>query len=246
MKILIIHGWMHSSKIYKRLKEDLSTNAKYDVTLYELPGFGDNPAKYKENITVSYSKDLRQYLIDNKYDVVIAHSLGGNVTLRATEDLSIRRILLSPEYKGITLLKLVMPFTLIGVPVLNILKHVNPFTTFILKLFSLLTINSWKAITNEVIESARKADSHVAVELLKEMSDDTYKTTKSSKTTYLILGENDRIISKTKMKALYDDLEQCEMFIINKIGHTAVLENYNELYARIYNICEEIKNESGE
>lgn len=243
MKILIIHGWMHSSKIYSRLKHDLEKNGKHDVFLYELAGFGNRPAKYKTNIIRSYSNELEQFLLQNKTDLIIAHSLGGRVSLEATENISVHRILLSPEYKGIKLLKFIMPLTSIGVWILKLLKNKNIITTFILKLFSLFTINSWSAITDDVIDSARQADQEVAIELIKEMCNDRYITKESKLMTYLIIGEKDRIISKYKILDLKNDLVKSKLIEIKRIGHTAVLEDYDSLYANIKSICEDISNE---
>ena len=243
MNILIIHGWMHSSKLYTKLKHDLEKNEKYKVFLYELAGFGSQPAKYKTNIIESYSKELEFFLIKNKIDVIIAHSLGGNVLLRATEKIKINRILLSPEYKGIGLLKFVMPLTVFGVQFLKFLKHNNILTTFILKVLSLFTINSWSSITDDVIDSAREADPEVAIELLKEMYNDNYVAKESELMTFLIIGEKDRIITKEKMLELQKDLGRVELIVINGIGHTAVLEDYNSLYNYITRICKGVRDE---
>lgn len=43
MNILIIHGWMHSSKPYTKLKRDLEKNENHNIVLYELAGFGNKP-----------------------------------------------------------------------------------------------------------------------------------------------------------------------------------------------------------
>ena len=60
--ILIVHGWMHSAKRYQRLKRDLERLGTYHVELYEFPGFGDTPAKYKRAILRSYAADMQGYL----------------------------------------------------------------------------------------------------------------------------------------------------------------------------------------
>ena len=61
-KILIVHGWMHSAKRYEQLKHDIEKNEKYDVVLYEFPGFGKSKAKYYFNILQKYKKELEQEL----------------------------------------------------------------------------------------------------------------------------------------------------------------------------------------
>ena len=106
-KVLIIHGWMHSGKRYEKLKLGMEKSGKYEVVLYEFPGFGERRAKYYFNILEQYKNELEKELQSKKYDYVIGHSMGGNILLRILSDnfYGAKLILLSPEYGGIDILK---------------------------------------------------------------------------------------------------------------------------------------------
>ena len=61
-KVLIIHGWLHSSKRYAELGAKLSKYA--DVDIYEFAGFGDTKyTSVKLDILNNYVEKLNNYLM---------------------------------------------------------------------------------------------------------------------------------------------------------------------------------------
>ena len=241
-KILIVHGWMHSAERYSKLADDIQKKLHCKVVLYEIPGFGETkPIRYT-NLLKGYSDDLVSILCDNNYDYVIGHSMGGNLLLRALEkaDVDSKLILLSPEYRGISYLK---PLTILC-PIMPLglfaLQKINcGLTDFFMKIIALLTVNRWAQIDDRIIIDSRSANPIVATVAMFELAWDAWRVTRSvwqKKQVSLILGQNDRIILKNKMRQLQRDLPCCNTYQLFGIGHTAVVEAYDELFNILKNI----------
>ena len=234
-QILIVHGWMHSAKRYERLKEDLEKDGMYDVVLYEFPGFGKTKPKYYFNILQRYKSELEKELQTKKYDYLIGHSMGGNILLRVLSGgyYQAKLILLSPEYGGIDLLKpLVVLYPIIYLVLYLVQKITCSVTTFLIKCTALFTINNWKKIDEQIVMDTRRASTIVALNTMIELAWDCWKIEKQAwenGKVYLIVGEGDRIIRRHKMEKLIRQFDNIKVYEIPQIGHTAVLENYEEL-----------------
>lgn len=240
-KILIIHGWLHSAKRYEKLKNDIEKSTDYIVEFYECPGFGETRKKFTFNILDSYKDEIKQKLLSDKYEVLIGHSMGGNLVLKSLEHKEYNGdvILLSPAYYGINLLKVLTPLLLLSPLFLYFVKIKCKLTDVIIKIISLFTVNSFKKIDSLIIEDVRKADPIVATISLLELAWDSWRTKplKNVKGKInIIIGEYDRVIQRKKIDLLYKDLEECEIHLIKNIGHTAVLEDYSSLFKILENI----------
>lgn len=231
-QILIVHGWMHSSKRYERLKTDLEIIGPYKVTLYEFPGFGDTPAEKYCHLLKYYTGKIEAELESGSYDYVVGHSMGGNILLRAMDGRKqkAKLILLSPEYGGITLLKLFTVFMPVVPLVFFLLKMPGKLTGFFIKAMALFTVNRWEQIDGQMVEDVRKASPIAAACAMFELAWDQWRVKQWDRgETVLILGERDRIIERRKMEALKDALGSCSVYCIEGIGHTAVVEAYDQL-----------------
>ena len=234
-KILIIHGWMHSSDRYIMLKRDMEKLLECTVDLYEIPGFGKTKPICYSNLLHYYSLHVRDVIAENEYDYVIGHSMGGNILLRALDmiDTKANLILLSPEYMGISYLKPLTIFCPIMPLGLLILQKIEcKFTTFIMKLIALLTVNKWQQIDDRIIKDSRRANALIATVAMFELAWDSWRITSDlwkERKVNLLVGQNDRIILAKKMQLLRHDLCCCELHQITGIGHTAVVEAYDEL-----------------
>ncbi len=237
-QILIVHGWMHSAARYERLRRDLEQSGDCRVTLYEFPGFGDTTGKYRRNILDNYTRDMKKYLETRKFDLIVAHSMGGNVVLKALEgtgdlprDGEQKLILLSPVYGGVAGLKpliLFYPLTVMGIRLVQ-----RPFVLcrLLIRLCSLLTIRRWRDVDERIIQDARRADGAVAAGTLSELTFDRWRLgeVRPRLRVLLVLGEKDRVISRRNMAVLKKDLGSCRVKILKGIGHTAVAEDYEKL-----------------
>lgn len=234
-RILIVHGWMHSADLYKKLKTDLEKNGSCIVKLYEIPGFGDKPAKRKHKLIDYYTKSMEKELAGGSYDYAIGHSMGGTILLRAMagKEMDTKLILLSPEYGGITVLKPLTLFVPLMPPILYLFKKANnSAVNFFIKCMALFTINRWEKIDDQIVADTKKADPMVAAHAMIELAWDHWRLKKGEwkcGKVELILGEKDRLIKGKKMKRLYSDIGDCHGYVIRGIGHTAVLEAYDRL-----------------
>lgn len=182
-RILMAHGWMHSAARYERLKRDLEETGLYEVVLYEFPGFGETPARYRSNILSRYVEDMKRFLKTGDFDAAMGHSMGGYVVLRAAceEGTGIPLVLMSPVYGGLGFLKpfvIIYPLVVLGIRFLRLPVRG---TAFLIRLFSLFTINRWEAVDRRIIEDARRADPQVAARTLFEMAFDRWTVADSGR-----------------------------------------------------------------
>lgn len=229
MLILVIHGWLHSTRRYADLK--IALEPEHDIILYELPGFGGNPIKYKTNYLDNCSLELTSYINYIKPDIIIAHSMGGNIVLRCLARGCVvpKVILLSPVYNGVPLLKIIKPFRKIMQYLFSKLKHHST----IVKIFSLLTINKWKLIDDMIVQDAILANTSTAISCLYEMVNDTWEIKLGNATGDIIIarGENDRVVPRRNMLKLQRDLgKKCKLVEIENIGHTVIVEDPTTLF----------------
>ena len=238
-KILMIHGWLHSADRYMDIKQDLEKTMDCKVDLYEFPGFGDTKPTCYFNLLQHYSLLVRDVIEKNEYDYVIGHSMGGNILLRVLDkiDTEAELILLSPAYRGISYLKPLTCFCPIMPLGLWLLQKIDcKLTTFLMKIVALLTVNKWQKIDDRMIKDTRRANAFIATVSMFELVWDSWRITGDlwkKREVNLILGEKDRIILNKKMRLLKEDLCSCKVHQIAGIGHTAVLEAYDELVAKI-------------
>lgn len=240
-KILIAHGWGHSAGRYERLKEDLEKTGKYEVTLYEFPGFGNTPAKHLVHVVENYAKDMLDYLSNHSFDFAIGHSMGGNILLRvyAEKSCETELILLSPVYCGVEKAKVPAVLAPLYYISLWLGKLFGPIRKKFLRKIPNVSMNDPNKIDDQYIEDKQNADPAVMVSAVIDLATDKWRlkrgTWRSGKVN-LIIGEDDQLIERRKMDLLKDDLVNCEMHIIKGIGHTAVLEAYDELLKLVLDI----------
>ena len=170
MKILVIPGWGQTVKQYRpRIK-----GIKHDISLYEFPGFGTSPGKYTNKILYGFALDLRDYLEEHSFDMIVSCDMGCNVLLRALQRLSYRPkpVLINPICGG-------MPK----------LKSANP-------LFSLLR---FKAVRKRLDRACgldtENAHVDVLINTLQELAFDEWKPVVVPKNIKVYVGEVDTPVS---------------------------------------------------
>lgn len=81
-KVLILHGWGDSVRSWQAIQEALAK--KYDVTIVDLPGFGDTdvpPAPWGLDEYLAFTQAFLKK-IKLKTDVIIGHNSGGALAMR--------------------------------------------------------------------------------------------------------------------------------------------------------------------
>ena len=230
MNILTVHGWTHSNARYMGLAMSL---VKHNVINYNLSGFGGETPKYRHNILDNYVTEIKGHLYNNNYDVIIAHSMGANIILKALDGKKFKGkiILIDPVYSGIGLLKLCTPF-MYSMYLLNILPKF--ITKPILKLVSLFTINEFKYMDNLLFKDIYRADVHTTISTFRDMTKDTFRVINwvNENRVYLIRGKKDRVIPKKTTNLLKRDLGIDDFYLFD-CGHSPMLESEDEFLSVI-------------
>lgn len=245
MRVLIVHGWLHSTKLYESLKSDLESHGHL-VTLWEMPGFGGNKPICKRNILQHYTEMLREELLTGEYSCAIGHSMGANLLLRAvcSSGARVKLILLSPLYNGIPLLKPIgcalplfwMPFYLA--------QHIdNKVTSTTIKLMSLLTVNKWSCIHDDLVTAVRDADTATALYSLSEIIYSSWRVPTRIRDITIICGAKDRVIQPRRIVQLCTDAHVRTLHTMSSAGHTAVLESYSNLLMVLLDVLSEYEQE---
>lgn len=236
-KICIVHGWMHSSKLYEKLAMRLSE--QHTVHAIDLPGFGDSRGISidGDSLIDALTAQVEQYLQRHNFDLIIAHSLGAAIILRILnrQTPSKQIILSNPAYLGIAQLQKFSKHTsflqfLFRLQASMPILLAKPFV----KLAALLTINDPALIDDIVVADARRADAAAASKLLYEICNDRWRFTRTQYDcdVSILISEKDRLIAKRNMDILKQDLN-CALDTIPQIGHTPVVENFDFTYAYI-------------
>ncbi len=106
-KIILIHGWMYNHRIWKDLLPLMDKN--YEITLIDLMGFGNsarvqptgNYLNYLTETTFNFIKEV----CGDDIHAIIAHSMGGIVTLKMIKDYSLKMdkvVLCDSPYNGLS------------------------------------------------------------------------------------------------------------------------------------------------
>ena len=232
-KILLIHGWMHSSKRYMKFAEEIGNDC--EVSLVDLPGFGEEEVEdyiLKEKSLLNYFRDEVIDLLNNEnFDIIIGHSLGGNLILRALAKMKYkfegRIVLFNPCYNGIDALKPILSLTKLNRTLFSFKnrfpkKVVKPF----IKVLALITINDWKLIDDIIINDTIMANPYVSEKLMEELVFDEWRIRKKIKNITIVESENDRLIKEKKIEILKSDVDS-KVVKLKDIGHTPILEDYD-------------------
>lgn len=103
LDILLVHGWASSARIFNRIVEDLRDVGRF--WMVDLAGHGQSTAGELPATVNTHVDLLREFCHkhDLRPDVVIAHSMGGMITLKlalAEPDLFASQILICPVVTG--------------------------------------------------------------------------------------------------------------------------------------------------
>ena len=84
--IVLIHGFLGGSELFKELTDDLSLH--FDVITVDLPGHGKSPVELEAYTVEAYAKEIVDVLKSEKIEKAcwLGHSLGGYITLAALAD----------------------------------------------------------------------------------------------------------------------------------------------------------------
>jgi pimeloyl-ACP methyl ester carboxylesterase len=180
--ILLLHGWMHSGARWQFLSETLSEtlDESYRIIALDLPGFGLSANVQPTNgyTLDSLTDAVRAYITSHLSDVpiyaVVAHSMGGLITLNYCS----RYSLIAPHLflcdvpveptLSITVSSALRSLLFFGMKLNHILPQV--ITNPIVKLLCLPTVLHYSQIDDILVADIRLANPKAASELLYEIS----------------------------------------------------------------------------
>lgn len=228
-EVLIIHGWMNSSIMYNRVKNDLKDKA--NVTTIDLPGFGGTKTLYKFDLIDSYVEYVHNILITKEFDVVVCHSMACLIILKLLskyDNFKFDIVLFNPACKC----KKYLEYSFLLLPIIYVLfKMKDTLPVFItkpfIKLFALVSVNDYNKINDELITSIINTDTCTAIVLLYELTHSKFTVNKKLYNKCLIvISEKDRIVENREIIKLKSSLVNSNIIELNSVGHTVVLEDY--------------------
>ncbi|MDO5716822.1 MAG: alpha/beta hydrolase [Tissierellia bacterium] len=211
MKILIIHGWMNSQERYRDLGSRLQDVAQ--VEYYEFPGFGSRAyGSFRFNILEKYREDLSSFLRGRSYDLIVTHSMGGNILLRVLEreDVDARAILFSnTAYFGVDSLKPLAWCTPIPVAGLVLFRMLpQRFAWRVAKKIAHGMFHRYKSYDEITFHDVRRANPMAAGLCLTGLTYDRFRYSgrKRKAKFYVSYSEEDWEVSRKKTDLLIRDL----------------------------------------
>lgn len=230
MKVLIIHGWLHSANRYKSIAQRLS---KYsNVVLYE---YGRTNPKSICQLKY-YTKCLQEHLDNNTYDIILTHSLGGRILLGTTYS-SKYTILANTAYGGVRFLLSALPAMLISLCLIKVLPEM--ITYLPIKKIAGVTMGNNNLFDNIMYNDIRKANIIASIVSAFELSIDSFRRyDRLNSKVIIIRGDKDNIVSRKNTLRLAKDLGVNKIFTLRGIGHTSILE-YEDYYVDLIKRLEE-------
>lgn len=230
MKVLIIHGWLHSVNRYKSIAQRLSKHS--DITIYE---YGRVMPKTINQLRY-YTKCLQEHLDKNTYDVILTHSLGGRILLGTTYS-SEYTVLANTAYGGIRFLLLALPIMLI---LLCLIKVLPKMITYLpAKKIAGITMGDNNLFDIIMYNDIRKANIVASIVSAFELSIDSFRRyDRLNSKVIIIRGNKDNIVSRKNTLRLAKDLGVNKIITLRGIGHTSILE-YEDYYVDLIKRLEE-------
>lgn len=226
MRVLIIHGWLHSANRYESIAQKLSKHS--DITIYEYGRtFPRSICQLKY-----YIKCLQEHLNRNTYDIILTHSLGGRIFL-GTNYTSKYTILANTAYGGVRFLLPVLPVILILLCLIKVLPKMIAYLPA--KKIAGITMGSNNLFDDIMYNDIKKANIIASIVSAFELSVDSFRRhDRLNSKVIIIRGDKDNIVSRKNTLKLAKDLGVSKIITLGGIGHTSILE-YEDYYVDLIN-----------
>lgn len=156
MKVLFIHGWLHTTDVYGEISSELNRLGFHCHSLI----FDGLDNKSENGSVEQYIEVLCAKLRSNGYDAVVAHSMGCLILLECLEYVKDTPVILcNPVYENIRMwVKLFKPIVIAMLKVKDTLLPIIPGSKLLVKLLSLVTCNEYSCIDASVTEGVYKSN----------------------------------------------------------------------------------------
>jgi hypothetical protein len=221
LKVLIIHGWLHSANRYESIAQKLSKHS--DIIIYE---YGRAMPKTVDQLRY-YTKCLQEHLDKNTYDVILTHSLGGRILL-GTIYSSKYTILANIAYGRVRFLLPSLPVMLILLYLIKVLPKIMTYLPT--KKIAGITMGNNNLFDIIMYTDVRKANIIASIVSAFELSIDSFRRyDRLNSKVIIIRGDKDNIVSRKNTLRLAKDLGVNKIITLKGIGHTSILE-YEDYY----------------
>lgn len=233
-RILLVHGWAHSSRIWTQAAALLRST--HTVVAFDWPGFGDSPPLPRESVSMdTYSCVLagmiERVAKEGRIAAIAADSLGAIVLLRLLAEREIRApvlILSGCPYFGLGRLATLTGETRLMAAFLTIVRRSpRSLARSIIRALSLATVNNWRHIDDDLVGSVLAADPYSSGRLLTEMKTVARVSRLSSNQSIhavVVRGKMDRVASHAAGVALARDVVG-QLIEIESVAHTPMMES---------------------
>lgn len=213
-RILLIHGWLHTTDVFNSLKTKLSN---CEVVLWKIDGMDNSNNCTTEQLV----KQLQDHIRCNSYDLIVAHSVGCYILLHSMDkEIKSKVILLNPVYRNYKwYIKLVMPMLPIGLKLSKILYNRNSNSKLILLLAS-FTCNRVELIDDIITMGIYMSNANLCSRIIRE-SIATYDICYNN--VVVVHSKRDRLLTKP-IKLITRCV--CDYYELD-CGHSSFIEEEN-------------------
>ena len=216
MDIVILHGWGHNAAMWQGFASKFHG---YKITVFDLPGFGNEPLISEKWEISDYAIWVAKKLKAKKlHDVIlIGHSFGGKIATEVA--------ISNPD--------LVKKLILIAAPVLRRPSLSTRLKVSLHKIAKRVILkNALNIITNEEYRDAHK-NKMGKIFVNSVNYDATNKLNRIKTNTLIIWGEDDPNAPLFIGKEMAELITNCQLEILKNTGHNIQLENPNILYGLV-------------
>jgi len=216
MNIVVLHGWGHNAAVWQSFASKFHG---YKITVFDLPGFGNEPLISEKWEISDYAIWVAKKLKAKKlHDVIlIGHSFGGKIATEVA--------ISNPD--------LVKKLILIAAPVLRRPSLSTRLKVSLHKIAKRVILkNALNIITNEEYRDAHK-NKMGKIFVNSVNYDATNKLNRIKTNTLIIWGEDDPNAPLFIGKEMAELITNCQLEILKNTGHNIQLENPNILYGLV-------------
>ena len=184
MKVLFIHGWLHTNNMFDKYKD------KYDCTFFEYNGLTNN----KQGDLYSNLLRLKVLLSKEQFDVIVCHSLGSTLVYECLSDIHDATVILYSPFNNNLRKRAFLAFKLVGL--LPLVRKLIKSKRLVKLGYSILLNEYDDNILDVAISGYYECNAKAAVRIIKQAFPLVPKRGISLQNkAYLVYGNNDTLTS---------------------------------------------------
>lgn len=220
-RVLLVHGWGHTSDILKPLGDLLNAEVEYML----FPGMDCDLCKPIEGKVMDYYTSIVFSKIrDGNYDCVVAHSMGAIPVLKAASELQNppKIVLLSPVYGAPKRLVFLIPFKPIWTFCIRCVQK-----TPILEYLSRFTVFDKSSVDNRLLNCTRSCNPEILADTLWSILTERWRVPDDSriKNVCIVTGDSDILLGSGCCHRLANDIDVESLWVLQRSSHCVFLDH---------------------